>query len=132
MAIRSGHINSEIPLVKVTRQGPESYSGSRMVGTIGPAGEGKVPELYISATRGNIEIKAGPPVSKKPAKPETEAPAEVNKAAGAETGATADEDNRANGPEDIKPGTPLAILKALQDCQINVDEADRLLRSLSP
>lgn len=111
MATRSGNIYSEIPLVRVARQGPESCSGSRMVGTIGTYIEGKMPELHISAVRGNIDIKPGGPVgSRSAADPIKNGPVTTSQAGGY--------DDR------------LKILTSLQEGKISIDEADRLLRSL--
>jgi hypothetical protein len=145
MATRNGNIDSEIPLVRVTRQGPESHSGSRMVGTIGPASEGKVPELYISAGHGNIDIKSSPPLDKnatrwdtgnapfQPAVNKTEAAAAPPSSITAATNGTTIRQGKGNEQDTAKQaeyGTQLVILKALQEGQISVEEADQLLRSL--
>jgi hypothetical protein len=113
MATRRGNVNSEIPLVRVTRQGPESDSGSRMVGTIGKATEGKTPEMYISAVRGNIDIKSSPETT------------------GSNAVITPSEDNKASAPaQSENSNQQLEILKALQEGRISIEEADQMLMSL--
>ena len=113
---RHGDIHSKTPLVRVTRQGPESWHGNRMVGSIGTKTEGKMPEIDVSTLSGDIEINTEAPNSQYYKKSESEktAPTEpVVKNA------------------DVFD-TPLAVLTALSDGKISVDEAERLLRGLKP
>ena len=142
MATRNGNIESEIPLVRVARQGPESYSGMRMVGATG-SGEGSLPELQISAVHGNIKIESEPPINKPFIRPAAEylpsAPPEVNKA---HVPLSPEKPDKSSSAEENGKGKPvsagskpeydtqLVILKALREGQISVTEADQLLRTL--
>jgi hypothetical protein len=104
-ATRNGDILSEIPVVRVTRQGPETYHGRRMVGMVGPQAESKVPELHLSAMHGDIEIKSQPAVFPSP-------------------------DMMAAAPAGRAYRTQLEVLQALSKKRISVSEAERLLRDL--
>jgi hypothetical protein len=126
MATRYGNIESEIPLVRVARQGPESFTGMRMVGFTGP-GESDIPQLQITAGHGNIKIESGPPIHTffaRPVTPEEQSSqTRVNQA------------SELQSPQEpvVQPpacNTPLAILQALQEGRISMAEADQLLRSL--
>ena len=111
---RHGDIHSKTPLVRVTRQGPESWHGNRMVGSIGAKNEGKLPEIHLSTLSGDIEIKTQVTSSQYYEKPVNENVIITPPVA-----------MQANVYD-----TPLAILTALSDGKINVDEAERLLRGL--
>jgi hypothetical protein len=135
MATRQGNIDSEIPLVRVTHQGPETYSGRRMVGTTG-TGDGMFPALQITALRGNIKIQSGPAVSPSAAAPVIDQVPSPSPTGCPAPGPSADR-SRASAvttkeENPLVGNTRLGILKALQDGQISVDEADRLLRSPGP
>jgi hypothetical protein len=104
-ATRHGDIRSEIPVVRVARQGPETFHGGRMVGVIGSKAEGEVPELRISVTNGDIDLKSQ---------------AAVYPSSGAAVSAPAGHEYR----------TQLEVLQALSRGQINVDEAEQQLHTL--
>jgi len=115
VATRHGDIQSNTPLVRVTRQGPEAWHGGRMVGTMGASIEGKVPEIHVSTLRGDIKIETQPTASQHHEKSEAGkvlSPPPVAKSA----------DSYA---------TQLAVLTALSEGRISVDEAERLLRGLN-
>jgi DUF4097 and DUF4098 domain-containing protein YvlB len=110
-ATRQGEIKSTIPLVRVTRQGREAWRGGRMVGTMGTNLEANMPEIHLTALKGDIGIETGHKSGRQYANP----PAQT----AASTGGKLRTYN-----------TPLDILQALSKRQISVDEADRLLRQL--
>ena len=112
LTTRHGDIQSKTPLVRVTRQGPESWHGSRMVGTIGAKTEGKVPEIDVSTLNGDIEIKTESFES--PYYNTSEKEQNMTTSPTSQTGAVYNSE--------------LEILTALSDGKINVDEAERLLR----
>ena len=116
MATRNGSIHSQIPMVRVTRQGPESSSGTRMVGVIGPNPERELPGLHLVTIHGNIDIESGAPVPEYSAKPAESAcgPSGLDVASQSQV-------DRA----------PLSILEALQEGKISPSEAEELLRSLT-
>jgi hypothetical protein len=114
VSTRHGDIQSKTPLVRVTRQGPESWHGNRMVGSIGAKTEGKIPEIRLSTLNGDIEIKTQPTPSPYPEKSENNNPPSVFSVF-KQTG---------------KYDTPLAVLTALSEGKISVDVAERLLRGL--
>ena len=114
LTTRHGDIHSKTPLVRVTRQGPESWHGNRMVGSIGAKSEGAVPEIHVSTLSGDIEIKTQSTTSPYYERSEAEKPSSmlpVTKNA------------------DVYD-TPLAVLMALSEGKISVDKAERLLREL--
>jgi hypothetical protein len=130
MATRNGSVRSQIPMVRVSRPGPESYSGSRMVGSIGPNTEGTLPEISLSTVHGNIEIESGPEYHPPAIQPEVQEESmpvvsESTTVAGSALNPSPAEDNTG-----VETNTPLGILKALREGKISVDEADRLLRSM--
>jgi hypothetical protein len=112
LTTRHGEIISKTPLVRVTRQGPESWHGNRMVGSIGAKSDGKVPEIDVSTLTGDIEIKTESARSQYSNTSEKEQNMTTNTAS--QTGAIYDSE--------------LVILTALSDGKINVEEAERLLR----
>ena len=113
---RHGEIISKTPLVRVTRQGPESWHGGRMVGSIGANTDGKLPEIKVSTLNGDIEIKTESGESKYYEKTENENSPAVPVI-----------------PQSVSVyDTPLAVLTALSDGKISVDEAERLLRGFKP
>jgi Putative adhesin len=112
LTTRHGDIHSKTPLVRVTRQGPESWHGNRMVGSIGTKIEGKIPEIRLSTLSGDIEIQTQLTTSPYYEKSEAEKPSStppITKSA------------------DVY-NTPLAVLTALSEGKISIDEAERLLR----
>jgi DUF4097 and DUF4098 domain-containing protein YvlB len=109
---RHGDIHSKTPLVRVTRQGPESWHGNRMVGSIGTKIEGKIPEIRLSTLSGDIEIKTQSTTGPYYEKSEAEKPSSTPVA------------GESAGLYD----TSLSILTALSEGKISVDEAERLLR----
>ena len=117
-ATRSGEINSSVPLVKVTRQGPGAWHGGRMVGTIGVSSDikDKIPEIRLSALRGDINIMAGSVAGHYPGKPSApKAPPPLPKP------------SRKTG---VSYQTPVEVLGALSKGQISVDDAEKILDSL--
>ncbi len=116
MATRYGQIRSDIPLVRVTRQGPETQYGGRMVGTIGTRVEGKDIVLNISAVHGNIRVTAAGGLEFTPQQKTLEVKREPTE--------TAKETDKKTYQ------TPLDVLKALGDKKLTVEEAERLLREL--
>jgi hypothetical protein len=85
-----------------------------MVGSIGTKIEGKIPEIRLSTLSGDIEIKTQSTTSPYYEKAEAEKPSStppITKSA------------------DVY-NTPLAVLTALSEGKISVDEAERLLREL--
>ena len=146
MATRNGDIHSEIPLVRVTRQGPETNHGKRMVGSIGPTAEGNLPEIRIVANHGNIDIDSRSPESQPAARPgtayqqpATEAPVEARVAAATAVAvavAAPVKEAEIVSPEQtteqpLETNTPQAILEALRKGKISVTEAEQLLKSMS-
>ena len=109
---RHGEILSKTPLVRVTRQGPESWHGNRMVGSIGAKSEGKVPEIDVSTLNGDIEIKTESARSQNYNTFEKQQNITTNPAS----------------PTGAVYNSELEILTALSDGKINVEEAERLLR----
>jgi hypothetical protein len=114
LTTRHGDIQSKTPLVRVTRQGPESWHGSRMVGTIGNKTEGKIPEIDVTTLNRDIEIKTES--SRSPYYNISEKEQNMTTNPASQTGAVYNSE--------------LEILTALSDGKINVDEAERLLREL--
>jgi hypothetical protein len=112
LTTRHGEVLSKTPLVRVTRQGPESWHGNRMVGSIGAKTEGKVPEIDVSTLNGDIEIKTESARSQYSNTSEKEQNMTTNPAP--QTGAVY--------------SSELEILTALSDGKINVNEAEQLLR----
>jgi hypothetical protein len=114
LTTRHGDIHSKTPLVRVTRQGPESWHGNRMVGSIGAKTESAVHEIDVSTLSGDIEIQTQQTTSQYYEKSENENPPAA--------------------PPVTKSvdvcDTPLAVLTALSEGKISVDEAERLLREL--
>ena len=111
---RHGDIHSKTPLVRVTRQGPESWNGNRMVGSIGAKTEGTVPEIDVSTLSGDIEIKTQPTTSQYYEK--------------SKSGESLSAPPTAKKTEVYN--NELEILTALSEGKINIDEAERLLRGL--
>jgi hypothetical protein len=114
VATRHGEIRSQTPLVRVTRQGPEAWHGSRMVGTVGTSGDGSIAEIHMTTKHGDIKIDAPAAFSRNHAK----------------TGegklvASQAEDRNVNSYHSV-----LDVLTALSEGRISVEEADRLLRKL--
>lgn len=156
VATRHGDIDSEVPLVRVGRPGPESRYGGRMVGTLGQADD-DIAQVSLTALKGDIDIRLNheksrfspkPVPSAEPAEtedPESNPPAASSPqpAAGSATivAPSAEAENTPIEPDKTKekasaenPGpsydSQLAILQALSAGQISVDEAAKLLRSM--
>jgi hypothetical protein len=145
VATRQGDIHSEIPLVRVARPGPEARFGGRMVGTIG-AMEGIPSQLSLAASHGNIDIdvqQAKSPyqpkatqvqTAQKVEEPGSSQPSVENPAAGQAADAAEQPITETNnyGPEIIQPEVDprLAVLQALRDGTISVEEAEQLLLKL--
>jgi hypothetical protein len=129
MATRNGNIHSEIPLVRVTRQGPETYYGKRMVGTIGPAGEGPLPEVHIVANHGNIDVDSRSPENQQAVPTEAVREEEsVSSGTTIKTGVKPQPETAGNPPVE---NSPQAVLEALRQGKISVVEAEELLKSMS-
>jgi len=115
-ATRHGDINSVTPMVRVTRQGPEPWHGRRMVGIIGtvPDKKAKVPEINLSVLRGDIKIETKPAASR----------------------FTGDTDVPEATPPPPPPSivdsyqTQMAVLEALSEKRITVQEAEKILDSM--
>jgi hypothetical protein len=114
LTTRHGDIQSKTPLVRVTRQGPESWHGNRMVGSIGTKIEGELPEVRVSTISGDIEIKTQPASSRDYEKPVNETII-----------ITPPVSSRTDTYD-----TPLAVLTALSNGKISIEEAERRLREL--
>lgn len=116
-ATRHGDIKSVTPLVRVTRQGPEPWHGRRMVGIIGsvPDKKTKVPEIHLSALRGDIKIETKQLAGQYTAPPEAPSPPPPP----SPVGETADSYQ-----------TQMAVLEALSEQRITVREAEEILDSL--
>jgi hypothetical protein len=117
IATRDGNIKSSLPLVKVTRQGPDSCRGIRMVGTLGKESSLIPAVLRLSTVHGDIELKSFT-ANPRPA-PDSTPPAPADNS-GYST--TAD-------PPVLLPAyrSTLEVLEALKNHQITVAEAERLL-----
>lgn len=115
---RSGDINSSVPLVKVTRQGPGAWHGGRMVGTVGTPSDAKekIPEIRLTTLRGNINIEAGSVMGKYPGKPP------VPKVPSPPP--------RPSRKPKTSYKTPVEVLEALSKGQISVDDAEGILNNL--
>jgi hypothetical protein len=131
MATRNGNIHSDIPLVRVTRQGPETYYGKRMVGTIGPSVEGPLSELRIIATHGNIDVDSRSPGSQPASGPvNIKQEAVVSESSPFKTEAVMGIEKESPGQRPVD-NTPQAILEALHEGKISVKEAEDLLKNMS-
>lgn len=125
-ATRHGDIRSEVPLVRVARPGPEARRGGRMVGTLGAA-EGGPAQIRLTTLHGDIHIDVQPGAARRPAEPAVpvQAPAQA-----------APEPVRSSSEPVETPVSPqdprLAVLQALSEGVINVQEAEQLLASLEP
>jgi|WetSurMetagenome_2_1015567.scaffolds.fasta_scaffold35415_4 hypothetical protein len=117
---RNGDIHSDIPLVRVTRQGPESASGKRMVGSIGPKTGGNPPEIRIVANHGDVEVD-----SHSPSQPNASEKAREDVSTSAVD--IAERPAHCALPED----SPLVILESLRQGKITVAEAEQLLKGMS-
>jgi hypothetical protein len=126
LTTRHGDIQSKTPLVSVTRQGPESWHGNRMVGSIGAKIEGKIPQIRLSTLSGDIEIKTQPTSSRYYDKPVNE---NIPVSPPPPQPVVASVSPLASKPAVIY-STPLAVLTALSEGKISIDEAERLLRGL--
>jgi hypothetical protein len=118
MATRFGSIRSEIPLVRVARQGPCGFHSARMVGLLGAEGGDKTAVLKLVTVHGNIEIKAQH-------FDQTSLNNNTGSANALPTGEIVDQEVSANFK------TPLEVLQALSEKRISVEQADLLLRDYS-
>jgi len=114
MATRFGDIHSEIPLVRVARQGPCSFHSNRMVGILGQDNGEKIAVLHISTIHGDIEIKSQP--------------SDIEFAYADSTHSSA-LNNYTTFKERYK--TSMEVLQALSEKRISIEEADRVLREMS-
>ncbi len=137
-ATRQGDIHSEVPLVRVARPGPEARFGGRMVGTIG-ALEAITSQISLAASHGNINIDVQQAKSQYPPKtpveqtsqkePEPSAQPPAENLAAADPPSAEKVEGVADIPQpEVDPR--LAILQALRDGSISVDEAEQLLLKL--
>lgn len=152
VATRHGDIDSQVPLMRVGRPGPESRFGGRMVGTVGQPGQ-DLASLTVTTVRGDVEIRLEPTASRFSGKPgpaaataqtqttESTAPtsspsptsttsenaATVTKPAEA---TTIEADKQAQVATAAAYDSQLSILQALSAGQITVEEAEKLLESL--
>jgi hypothetical protein len=156
VATRHGDIDSQVPLVRVGRPGPESRYGGRMVGTLGQS-EDNIAQVSVTALHGDISIRLMPEKSKFSPKPAragaaSDAKPPERKPAGAPaadstvesattpmpptgTGGAAIEADKPDEKASTTQAAPtyesqLAILQALSTGQITVEEAEKLLRSM--
>ena len=118
-ATRHGDIQSVTPLIRVTRQGPEPWHGRRMVGIVGsvPDKKAKVPEICLSVLRGDIKIETQPAASSYPVKAEVSEPPSPPSPPPA--GSIAESYQ-----------TQMAVLEALSEGRITINEAEKILDSL--
>jgi Toastrack DUF4097 len=136
-ATRHGDIRSDIPLVRVARPGPESRHGRRMVGTLGQP-DGKPAEITLVAVNGDIRIELRPSAGAHPAKPATETrPVEAsgmeeNRNATAASPSAPQAKTETVQPNDAAPAfdSELAVLQALGEGRITVEQAEQLLRGV--
>jgi hypothetical protein len=136
VATRRGDIRTEVPLIRVSRPGPEARRGGRMVGTLGQAGE-TADQISLATINGNIVIdvlQGKSPYAAKPAQEdapfEATAPAPQPAAASSTSAETEGEKvASAAGPAQPAYDSQLAILQALSEGHISVEEAEQLLRS---
>jgi hypothetical protein len=120
MATRDGDIKSAIPLVKVTRQGPDNSRGIRKVGTLGKESDVLPAVLRISTVHGDIEINSFNANLRSNPDQASTAGQTVNPAAA---------DRALVLSQPYK--SALEVLEALKEHRISVAEAERLLNILS-
>ncbi len=152
---RHGHIESNLPLVKVGGYGPEGYFGRRLVGAVGHADEAHQSHVLITAGHGDIRIFRQAGVA--PTAPATDArsvAASVRDGRADPTGSTTDAQSAEAELVDTSPAPPgaapqpapdpddstespgeapaedpaLAILEAVSRGEVSVEEALALLR----
>jgi hypothetical protein len=97
-----------------------------MVGSIGAKIEGKIPQIRLSTLSGDIEIKTQPTSSRYYDKPVNE---NIPVSPPPPQPVVASVSPLASKPAVIY-STPLAVLTALSEGKISIDEAERLLRGL--
>ncbi len=122
MATRHGDLRSELPMVRVARQGPGNQRGGRMVGTVGPLTAGPLPELHLTVLHGDIEIKTG--------KQYQFSSQNINDRGGQQAMIGPAEKEADTKIEEKEYQSPLEVLEALGKGQISVEEAERLLRKM--
>ena len=150
VATRHGDINSEIPLVRVARPGPETRHSTRMVGTVGST-ESQGAQISLTAQSGDIHVElqrspskysgkstTGTPNATGPVDVKADVPVKVDAPASQPSldvivapAPTTQLDQPPAAPAQPAYDSQLAILKALSDKQITVEEAEQLLRSLA-
>jgi hypothetical protein len=139
VATRHGDIHTQVPLIRVPRPGPEARRGGRMVGSLGQAGE-TAAQVGLATMNGNIVIDLLPGRSPYAGQPAQEKAAATAPPAALQPAAASPASAETELPEDGSPASPaqpaydsqLAILQALSERQISVDEAEQLLRSFAP
>ncbi|MGE5140009.1 MAG: DUF4097 family beta strand repeat-containing protein [Rudaea sp.] len=122
-ATRHGDIDSEVPLVRVGRPGPEARRGGRMVGTVG-ATEGRVAAISLTTMAGDIEIEYRRGEMRHEPQPAAAA------AAAAPAAAARPQESDRPAPGGAGLDSQFAVLQALSKGEISVDEAEQLLKSL--
>lgn len=132
-ATRHGDIRSDIPLVRVGRQGPETRHGGRMVGTVGPTEE-RAPQISLTALNGDIIIEVRRTKSRavyQTAATSTESAAYSSPAQLSNAGTTGrPADDKRDDASQPAYDSPLAVLQALSAGKLTVEEAERWLRIL--
>ncbi len=146
VATRHGDIDSDIPLVRVGRPGPEARYGGRMVGSVG---DGPASQISLTTVRGDINVELGdaparpprqpqaappapgqPPAPVTPEQPAERSPAPLSAPPNAPpTDVTGDSGMPAGGATMLHE-SQMAVLQALSDGNISPEEAEKLLRSL--
>jgi hypothetical protein len=143
-AARNGDIRSDAPLVRVPRPGPESGHAVRMVGNIGQS-KGDTAQISLAVTHGNIKIElqkdrssysyAEPNIRPEAEVPPVDRKMEPEPVTGLQEAAPL-QVNPSPSDRPVQNSTPkaqdtqLAILQALSDGAISVDEAEQLLKNL--
>lgn len=153
VATRHGDIDSQVPLMRVGRPGPESRFGGRMVGTVGQPGQDAA-ALTLTTVRGDIGIRLDSTKSRfsdqpTPATPtgQTATAETAGPSSTSPTGAVSENVATVSKPAEattvvadkqakVSPApvydSQLSILQALSARQITVEEAEKLLESLKP
>ncbi|HMD88988.1 MAG TPA: DUF4097 family beta strand repeat-containing protein [Anaerolineaceae bacterium] len=144
VATRQGDIHSKIPLVRVARPGPEARFGGRMVGTIGEM-ENISSQLSLAASHGNIDIEVEQAKSQYPNNASQQQTSQKDEALSNQTPvdnpvtnepvdasdqSIKEKDNISSEIPQPEVDPRLAILQALHDGAISIEEAEQLLIKL--
>jgi len=122
-ATRHGDISSDLPQVKAARPGPASQRGGRSISVLGDEPRA---EILLDTGHGDISVRlAGAPL---------QPPATTERMTAIAEPIPAAPDTRmpAIAPQTSPQGTALAVLESLSRGELNVAEAEALLRSLEP